>query len=73
MVCLAVVNDIDTFKFAFDDAFMANVLDAMEHNTDLEKRLLDDTRYAEIVKMWMRRDVPRHAAERHGTPEIDVR
>lgn len=42
----------------------------MEHNTDLGKRLLDDTRYADLVTTWMLRHVHRRAAERHGTPEL---
>ncbi len=49
---------------------MANVLDTMEHNSDLGKRLLDDTRHAEIVKTGMLRYVHRRATERHDTPEL---
>jgi hypothetical protein len=50
---------------------MEAVIDAMEHNTDLGKRLLDDPAYANIVKTWMLRYVHRRAAERHDTPELD--
>ncbi len=51
----AAVNDEQTFQYAFNDAFMEAVIDAMEHNTDLGKRLLDDPSYANIVKTWMLR------------------
>ncbi|MFA9430017.1 type I restriction endonuclease subunit R [Egicoccus sp. AB-alg2] len=68
----AAVNDEATFQYAFNDAFMEAVIDAMEHNTDLGKRLLDDPAYASIVKTWMLRYVHRRAAERHDTPELDL-
>jgi type I restriction enzyme R subunit len=68
----AVANDEATFKYAFDDAFMGAVVDAMEHNSDLGKRLLDDVEYANIVKQWMLRYVHRRAAEKHETPELDL-
>jgi type I restriction enzyme R subunit len=68
----AVVNDEATFEYAFNDAFMAAVVDAMEHNTDLGKRLLDDKPYADLVKTWMLRYVHRRASERHETPELDL-
>ncbi len=68
----AAVNDVEVFRYAFDDAFMASVVDAMEHNSDLGKRLLDDPAYAQLVKTWMLRYVHRRAAERHETPELDL-
>jgi type I restriction enzyme, R subunit len=68
----AAVNDEQTFRYAFNDAFMEAVVDAMEHNTDLDKRLLDDPAYADIVKTWMLRYVHCRAAERHTTPKLDL-
>lgn len=68
----AAVNDEATFGYAFNDAFMEAVIDAMEHNTDLGKRLLDDKPYADLVKTWMLRYVHRRAAERHEKPELDL-
>jgi type I restriction enzyme R subunit len=68
----AAVNDRATFKHAFDAKFLESVLDAMEHNTDLAKRMLDDDAYSSLVKEWMLRYVHRRAAERHDKPELDL-
>ena len=68
----AAVNDESTFRYAFDDAFMTAVVDAMEHNTDLGKRLLDDAAYSDLVKTWLLRYVHRRATERHERPELDL-
>ena len=51
---------------------MSAVVDAMEHNTDLGKRLLDDPAYSDLVKTWLLRYVHRRATERHDTPELDL-
>jgi type I restriction enzyme, R subunit len=66
----AAANDLDAFAFAFEDAFASAVVDVMEHNSDLGKRLLDDRAYAEVVKTWLLRYVHRRAAERHRAPEL---
>ncbi len=57
---------------AFDAKFMESVIDAMEHNSDLDKRMHDDAPFAEIVKEWMLARVHRHAAECHDKPELDL-
>jgi type I restriction enzyme, R subunit len=68
----AAVNDRATFRYAFDAKFMESVVDTMEHNTDLGKRLLYDAAFSDIVKEWMLARVHRRAAERHETPELDL-
>ena len=68
----AAVNDRATFRYAFDAKFMESVVDAMEHNSDLGKRLLDDPAFADLVKEWMLARVHRRAAERHDRPELDL-
>lgn len=68
----AAANDEDTFGYALDDRYAELVMDAMEADAELGKKLLDDTQYARVVKRWLVRYVHRRAAERYDAPELDV-
>jgi type I restriction enzyme, R subunit len=66
----ASANTEENFQFAFEDAFMDAVVEGMERNTDLAKKLLDDDRFADIVKTWLLRYVHRRAQQKHDRPEL---
>lgn len=46
-------NSIDNFKFGFNDQFDQKLIDRMDQNQDIFNRIVDDKRFAEVVKKYM--------------------
>jgi type I restriction enzyme R subunit len=46
-------NTIDNFKYGFDEAFLAKLIERMEDNQGIFEKILDDKEFGEIVKKWM--------------------
>ncbi len=46
-------NDIDNFKFGFEDAFLRLVLNRMDKNQGIVAKILDDNDFGDFVKDWM--------------------
>ena len=43
-------NDIDNFKYGFEKLFMSKIIDRMEQNEEIFKKIMDDNSFREIVK-----------------------
>lgn len=65
----AAANTEENFSYAFDDAFMDAVVDSMERNSGLSKRLLDDEQFASIARQFLLRYVHRRAGEKNRVAE----
>lgn len=50
-------NDIDNFRFGFEDTFLRIILDRTDKNREIVARILDDNEFREFVKGWMLRKV----------------
>lgn len=50
-------NNIDNFRFGFEDAFLSIILNRMDKNQDIVAKILDDNDFGEFVKSWMLRKV----------------
>ena len=46
-------NTIDNFKYGFDEAFLAKLIDRMEDNQGIFEKILDDKEFGEVVRKWM--------------------
>jgi type I restriction enzyme, R subunit len=46
-------NTIDNFKYGFDEAFLAKLIERMEDNQGIFEKILDDKEFGEVVKKWM--------------------
>jgi type I restriction enzyme R subunit len=46
-------NDIDNFRFGFEDAFVKRLIERMDQNRDIFARIMDDQEFAGVVKDWM--------------------
>ena len=46
-------NTIDNFKYGFDEAFLAKLIERMEDNQVIFEKILDDKEFGEVVKKWM--------------------
>ncbi len=53
----AKTNTIENFKFGFNDAFMNKLIDRMEQNQDIFKKIMDDDKFAKVVRDWMLKKV----------------
>src|SRR3989344_2990447 len=49
----AKTNSVENFKYGFQDVFINKVIDRMEQNQDIFKKIMDDKDFAETVKDWM--------------------
>lgn len=43
-------NNIDNFKYGFEDVFMGKIIERMEQNEDIFKKIMDDGKFRDIVK-----------------------
>ncbi|MEQ8192256.1 MAG: type I restriction endonuclease [Candidatus Eremiobacterota bacterium] len=50
-------NDIDNFKYGFEDVFMEKLIDRMEQNEDIMKKILDNKEFGDLVKDIIMRSV----------------
>lgn len=46
-------NTIDNFKYGFEEAFLAKLIERMEDNQGIFEKILDDKQFGEVVKKWM--------------------
>jgi type I restriction enzyme, R subunit len=46
-------NTIDNFKYGFDEAFLAKLIERMEDNHGIFEKILDDKEFGEVVRKWM--------------------
>lgn len=46
-------NTIDNFKYGFDEAFLAKLIERMEDNQGIFEKILDDKEFGDVVKKWM--------------------
>jgi len=46
-------NNMDNFKFGFDDAFLTKLIERMEDNKEIFERILGDNNFGNLVKEWM--------------------
>jgi type I restriction enzyme, R subunit len=46
-------NTIENFKFGFDEVFLHKLIDRMEQNEEIFKRIMDDNTFAAIIKEHM--------------------
>ena len=49
----AKVNKMDTFKYAFEDIFLAKLIDRMDQNQDIFEKILEDKDFGKLVREWM--------------------
>lgn len=53
----AIVNKIDTFKYAFDDKFIEKLIGRMDQNQDIFEKILEDKAFGSLVKELMMKKV----------------
>ncbi|MCF7871627.1 DEAD/DEAH box helicase family protein [Candidatus Woesearchaeota archaeon] len=63
----AEVNNIENFKFGFDDQFMNKLIDRMEQNEDIFRKINDDKVFASVVKDYMLKKVYNRLKEEEKT------
>jgi type I restriction enzyme R subunit len=51
------VNEIDTFKFAFNDKFIDKLIGRMEQNQEIFEKILEDKVFGDLVKELMMRKI----------------
>lgn len=51
------VNKIDTFKYAFEDLFIAKLIDRMDQNQEIFEKILEDKIFGNVVKELMMKKV----------------
>lgn len=50
-------NTVENFRYGFEDVFLAKLIDRMDQNQDIFRKIMDDDKFAKIVKEWMLRKV----------------
>lgn len=63
----AEVNNIENFKFGFDDQFMNKLIERMEQNEDIFRKINDDKVFASVVKDYMLKKVYNRLKEEEKT------
>lgn len=53
----AKVNKIDTFKYAFEELFFSKLVERMDQNQEIFKKILEDKAFGGLVKDWMLKKV----------------
>lgn len=53
----AKVNEIDTFKFAFNDKFIDKLIERMEQNQGIFEKILEDKMFGDLVKELMMKKI----------------
>ena len=46
-------NTIENFKYGFDEAFLAKLIERMEDNKEIFEKILDDKEFGDVVRKWM--------------------
>lgn len=46
-------NDIDNFKFAFEDAFIGKIIDRMESNDEIFNKIMESSEFKKTVNDWI--------------------
>jgi len=46
-------NTIENFKYGFDEAFLAKLIERMEDNHEIFEKILDDKEFGDVVRKWM--------------------
>jgi type I restriction enzyme, R subunit len=64
----AEVNNIENFKFGFNDQFMNKLIERMEQNEDIFRKINDDKVFASIVKDYMLKKVYNRLRQEEGIP-----
>jgi len=49
----ALVNKIDTFKYAFEDQFLNKLIERMDQNQSIFEKIVEDKAFGGLVKEWM--------------------
>ena len=60
-------NTIDNFKYGFDEAFLAKLIERMEDNQGIFEKILDDKEFGEVVRKWMLKKVYERLASQQNT------
>lgn len=55
----AKANQLDTFKYAFEDLFTGKLVERMDQNQEIFEKILEDKDFGEMVKEWMMRRIYR--------------
>jgi type I restriction enzyme R subunit len=50
-------NTIENFKYGFQEVFTDKLIDRMDQNQDIFKKIMDDEKFAKVVKEWMLKKV----------------
>ncbi len=58
------VNQIDTFKFAFNDKFIDKLIGRMDQNKDIFEKILEDQVFGDFVKEFMMKKVYKRMNEK---------
>ena len=59
----AKVNELDTFKFAFDDKFIDKLIARMDQNQEIFEKILEDKAFGDLVKELMMKRIFRKLNE----------
>lgn len=51
------VNEVDTFKFAFDDKFIDKLIGRMDQNQEIFEKILEDKIFGDLVKEFMMKKI----------------
>ena len=49
----AKVNELDTFKYAFEELFLSKLIERMDQNQDIFEKILDDKSFGNLVKKFI--------------------
>ncbi len=53
----AMVNKLDTFKFAFEEKFLSKLIDRMDQNQDIFEKILENKAFGNLVRELMMKSV----------------
>ncbi|HLC79833.1 MAG TPA: DEAD/DEAH box helicase family protein [archaeon] len=53
----AKTNTMENFQYGFDDAFLNKLIDRMDQNQDIFKKIIDDEKFAKVVREFMLKKV----------------
>ncbi len=59
----AKINTVENFKYGFNDAFLEKLIERMDQNQEIFKRIMDDKTFADIVKDYLLRKVYKRLRE----------
>lgn len=53
----AKTNTMENFKYGFEEVFVNKLIDRMDQNQDIFKKIMDDDKFAKVIKDWMLKKV----------------